>query len=90
MKKFPINLLKIDQTFMRDLQSERGDSVIVEASIALAQKLNLETVAEGVETEAQLNFLRNCHCGIAQGYYICRPMPATEVVGWLEQYNQVA
>lgn len=90
LKKFPINVLKIDQTFIRDLLAERGDSAIVEASIALAQKLNLEIVAEGVETEAQLNFLRNCHCGIAQGYYICRPMPATEVVGWLEQYNQVA
>lgn len=90
LKKFPINLLKIDQSFIRDLQAEQGDSAIVEASIALAQKLNLEIVAEGVETEAQLNFLRNCHCGIAQGYYVCRPMPAGDVAGWLEEYYPVA
>ena len=90
LKKFPINLLKIDQGFIRDLQTERGDSAIVEASIALAQKLNLEIVAEGVETEAQLNFLRSCHCGIAQGYYVCKPMPANEVAEWLDGHYLVA
>lgn len=90
LKKFPINSLKIDQTFIRDLQTEQGDSAIVEASIALAQKLNLEIVAEGVETEAQLIFLRNCHCSVAQGYYVCKPMPADDVSGWLEQHYQVA
>jgi PAS domain S-box/diguanylate cyclase (GGDEF) domain len=90
LKKFPINLLKIDQTFIRDLQAERGDSAIVEASIALAQKLNLEIVAEGVETEAQLNFLRNCHCGIAQGYYVSRPIPGDAVAEWLEGSSMVA
>lgn len=90
LKKFPINLLKIDQAFIRDLQTEQGDSAIVEASIALAQKLNLEIVAEGVETEAQLNFLRDCHCGIAQGYFVCKPMPANEVATWLDGHNLVA
>lgn len=90
LKKFPINLLKIDQAFIRDMQTEHNDSAIVEASIALAQKLDLEIVAEGVETEAQLNFLRNCHCGIAQGYYVCRPMPANEVAGWLDSHHLVA
>jgi diguanylate cyclase (GGDEF)-like protein/PAS domain S-box-containing protein len=90
LKKFPINLLKIDQTFIRDLQTERGDSAIVEASIALAQKLNLEIVAEGVETEAQLNFLRDCKCGIAQGYYVSRPIPGDAVAKWLESSPLVA
>lgn len=90
LQKFPINLLKIDQTFIRDLQTERGDSAIVEASIALAQKLNLEIVAEGVENEAQLNFLRECRCGIAQGYYVSRPMPGEMVAEWLENGCLVA
>jgi diguanylate cyclase (GGDEF)-like protein/PAS domain S-box-containing protein len=84
LQKFPINLLKIDQTFIRGLQAERGESAIVEASIALAQKLNLEIVAEGVETESQLNFLRACHCDIAQGYYVGKPMPAERVAAWLD------
>src|SRR5690606_710093 len=84
LKKFPINLLKIDQTFVRDLQKNEGDSAIIEISITLAQKLNLEIVAEGVETETQLNFLRDSQCGIAQGYFVSKPMPAAVMTEWLQ------
>jgi len=83
LKKFPVNVLKIDQTFVRDLQQDKGDSAIIEASVALAQKLHLEIVAEGVETEDQMNFLRECHCGMAQGYYLSKPMPADLLPQWL-------
>lgn len=85
LKKFPINVLKIDQTFVHDLNRNQGDSAIIEASVTLARKLNLEIVAEGVETQDQLNFLRDCHCGIAQGYYLSRPMPAKHLPDWLAQ-----
>lgn len=86
LKKFPIHVLKIDQTFVRDLSRNPGDSAIIEASVTLARKLNLELVAEGVETEDQLNFLRDCRCGIAQGFYLSRPMSAAHLPDWLAEH----
>ncbi|WP_428606839.1 EAL domain-containing protein [Sedimenticola sp.] len=74
LKQFPLNVLKIDQTFVGDLGRDRSDEAIVEASISLAQKLGLETVAEGVETREQLAFLQTRGCNMVQGYFLSRPL----------------
>lgn len=78
LKRFPLNVLKIDRAFVNDLGQDPGDAAIVEASISLGQKLGLEIVAEGVETSEQLEFLRSRHCDLVQGYYLGRPLPGAD------------
>lgn len=78
LKRFPINVLKIDRSFMHDLPGE-GEAFIT-AIISMAHSLGLSVVAEGVETAEQLRFLREAGCDIAQGYYFARPMPVAQVV----------
>jgi predicted signal transduction protein with EAL and GGDEF domain len=78
LKKFPIHTLKIDGSFIRDILSNQDDEAIVTAIIAMAKKLKLQVVAEGVETEEQLIFLRQQKCDMAQGYLISRPVPPEE------------
>ena len=78
IKHFPIDRLKIDQSFIRDLMSDPSDAAIVQAIISLGDKLNLDVIAEGVETPEQLEHLRAAGCLEAQGYYFGRPMPASE------------
>jgi EAL domain-containing protein (putative c-di-GMP-specific phosphodiesterase class I) len=79
LKRFPISSLKIDQSFVRDIASDADDAAIVIAIIAMAESLKLNTVAEGVETVAQLDFLREHGCRTAQGYYFGRPSPAADI-----------
>ena len=76
LKRFPAQTLKIDRSFVRDLPDDRDDANITKALVALAHNLGMEVVAEGVETEAQLDFLRKIGCDEAQGYFLGRPMPA--------------
>lgn len=85
LKNFPLNVLKIDQSFIRDLSEDASAAIIVEASISLGHKLGLAVVAEGVETRAQLDFLRAQGCDAAQGYYFSRPVPASEIPALLTQ-----
>jgi diguanylate cyclase (GGDEF)-like protein/PAS domain S-box-containing protein len=85
LKLFPINRLKIDRSFIKDLETDSDDAAIAAAIIALAHKLGKEVIAEGVETEGQLNFLRDQQCDIIQGYFFSRPLPATEVAIFLRQ-----
>jgi EAL domain-containing protein (putative c-di-GMP-specific phosphodiesterase class I) len=78
LKRFPINTLKIDKSFIRDLTEESKDAAIIRSIITLAESLNLEVVAEGVETVEQLTFLSQQQCNIAQGYHLAKPMPSDE------------
>ncbi|MBX3639006.1 MAG: EAL domain-containing protein [Nitrosomonas sp.] len=84
LKCFPLDVLKIDQTFVRDIINDSDDAAIVEASISLAHKLGLEVIAEGVETEQQLAFLNMRGCDLVQGYYLGRPMPMPQVIELLQ------
>ncbi|MFZ3127253.1 MAG: EAL domain-containing protein, partial [Rhodoferax sp.] len=83
LKRFDIDKLKIDQSFIRDLASDADDAAIVNAIIHMAHSLNLKTVAEGVETVAALEKLKALQCDEAQGYYFARPMPADALARYL-------
>jgi diguanylate cyclase (GGDEF)-like protein/PAS domain S-box-containing protein len=78
LMKFPITTLKIAQQFVSEIQSDSDERAIVSAIIAMAKNLNLNIIAEGVETEAHVKFLSNQKCHIMQGYFFNRPMPAEE------------
>jgi diguanylate cyclase (GGDEF)-like protein len=85
LKRFDVDKLKIDRSFMRDVLEDAGNTAIVSAIIQIARSLNLKTVAEGVEDERVLAYLRSQHCDEAQGYYFARPMPAAELSAYLAQ-----
>jgi diguanylate cyclase (GGDEF)-like protein/PAS domain S-box-containing protein len=84
LKLFEIDRIKIDRGFVKDIESDPNDAVIVTATIGLAHALGLGVVAEGVETEAQVEFLRSKYCNEAQGYLFARPMPVAEFEALVE------
>ena len=79
LKRFAINSLKIDRSFVRDMESDANDQAIITAIIAMAHKLNLDVVAEGVETREQALLLRQFSCDQIQGYWVSRPLPAADI-----------
>jgi EAL domain-containing protein (putative c-di-GMP-specific phosphodiesterase class I) len=79
LKRFPLDALKIDRAFIRDVTENPDDVSIVVAIINLARSLRLHVIAEGVETQEQLEFLRRHGCDEAQGYYIARPMDVAAI-----------
>ncbi|MDF2446809.1 MAG: diguanylate cyclase/phosphodiesterase with sensor(s) [Moraxellaceae bacterium] len=79
LKRFPIDVLKIDQAFIRDIGTNPGDEAITRAIIAMAHSMKMEVVAEGVETEKHLDFLRKEGCDYIQGYLLSRPIPDQEL-----------
>ncbi|MEN8169109.1 MAG: EAL domain-containing protein [Pseudomonadota bacterium] len=85
LKRFPINTLKIDQSFVKDLATDSDDASIVQAIIAMGRQLDLHIVAEGVETGEQLEFLRNHGCKEVQGYFMSRPLPSDEFTKLISQ-----
>ncbi len=85
LKHFPVHTLKIDRSFVKDIATDSQDRAIIQAIIALCRGLNLKVIAEGVETEAQLEILRSLHCDEIQGYLFCYPLPADEMTQLLAQ-----
>jgi len=86
LKRFPVNTLKIDRAFITDISSDNDDVAIVEAVLGLGKHFNMKVVAEGVEDEEQLNFLKTQGCDIAQGYFISKPLSSMQYQAWLERW----
>jgi len=84
-RKFPINLLKIDSTFISDLERNTEDQTIVKAIVAMAAALKVDVLAKGVERIEQVNLLRDFGCRLAQGYHFGHPVPADEFAKLLEK-----
>ncbi len=78
LKRFPVDMIKVDRSFVRGLGQDAEDTAIVETVVLLARALNLRAVAKGIETEEQMERLRALGYPIGQGYYFARPMPAEE------------
>uniref|UniRef100_UPI003D817739 putative bifunctional diguanylate cyclase/phosphodiesterase n=1 Tax=Trichloromonas sp. TaxID=3069249 RepID=UPI003D817739 len=83
LKHFPIDRLKIDRSFVRDIHIYKDDAAIVDAIIAMGHSLGRRVLAEGVETDAELEFLRSRGCDEVQGYLYSRPLPAEALIGWM-------
>ncbi|MDP3814765.1 EAL domain-containing protein [Pseudomonas sp.] len=89
LKRFPFDVVKIDRSFVTDITHNPGDAAIAIAVIGMAQRLNLRVVAEGVETEGQLNYLRASGCDEIQGYYFSPPVPAAEFAAMLRSTKRL-
>jgi EAL domain-containing protein (putative c-di-GMP-specific phosphodiesterase class I) len=87
LKRFAVDKLKIDQSFIRDLANDPDDAAIIRAIIQMARNLNLKTIAEGVEDASTLEQLRLFQCDEAQGYYFARPMTAQAFAEFIHARN---
>jgi len=85
LKRLPVSELKLDKSFVNDLEHEASDRALADAVIGIGQALGLQVVAEGVETPGQREWLARAGCAVAQGFLFTRALPATELVGWLER-----
>jgi EAL domain-containing protein (putative c-di-GMP-specific phosphodiesterase class I) len=83
LKHFPVDKLKIDRSFIRDVAVNPDDAAITTAILSMAKSLNLKVIAEGVEDEAQMSFLRAHQCDEIQGYYFSKPLAVDKVAGKL-------
>lgn len=90
LRQFPLNTLKIDRSFVQGITNNPESATIVEAIIALAQSLKLNVIAEGVENEEQVFFLRGHGCDWVQGYLIGEPVPSDKIVRWIKRNNKVS
>ncbi|MGI3899554.1 MAG: EAL domain-containing protein [Janthinobacterium lividum] len=90
LKRFPVSWLKIDRSFVSNMETDEDAQVIVRAVVGLAHNLMLKTVAEGIETRSQLDFLTDIGCELAQGYLLAKPMAAADVPSFLEGWSGLA
>jgi len=90
LKKLPLDEIKIDRSFVQFAHQNRSDGVLVRSTIELAHELGLKVVAEGVEDEECLAFLRDAHCDMAQGYLISRPVDAAAIAALLTAPRELA
>ncbi len=86
LQKFDIDYLKIDQSFVRDIPAHKGNCTIAETIIVMAHKLGLKVIAEGIETQAQCDFLTQAGCDYGQGYFYSCPVPADQVEHLLSRH----
>ena len=89
LKRLPVDLLKIDRSFVANVANDDDDLVIVRSTVDLAHSLGLQAVAEGVENQAAMNILSSLGCDLVQGYHLCQPMPAAELRAWLQARRHV-
>ena len=89
LSRFPFSELKIDRSFIQGAPARQYIRNILKSAIEMGQRLGITTVAEGVETEAELHLLKSLGCNQAQGYLLARPMPGRELPGWVEQDSQL-
>src|SRR5581483_12010725 len=85
VKRFPIDVIKVDRSFIRDIPADTEDKALTEAIIRMAKSLRLTVVAEGVETKEQIDFLKQHACDEFQGYYFSKPIPADEFIKLLHK-----
>ncbi|MDH3918393.1 MAG: GGDEF domain-containing phosphodiesterase, partial [Rhodospirillales bacterium] len=88
LKRFPVHRLKIDRSFVRDLTTEPDDAAITEAVIKMGHSLNLKVIAEGVEMEEQVTYLRSKGCDELQGFLFSQPLPARDFARWLTSWKR--
>ena len=83
LKRFPVNILKIDRSFVVDIGKDTESQGLVEAIIAMAHSQNMKVIAEGAETEEQVEFLRSRQCDEVQGFYFSQPLPVEEFAAYM-------
>jgi EAL domain-containing protein (putative c-di-GMP-specific phosphodiesterase class I) len=89
LKRLPVNEIKVDRSFVMNMDEDEDDATIVRSTIDLGRNLGLDVVAEGVENENVWDRLRVLGCTAAQGYYLSRPVPAAELGSWLQTRRAV-
>jgi len=89
LQKLPIDFLKIDQSFVRNLETSKQSKEIVKAIVDLAHTINIKTIAEGIETMADYDYLNNVGCDIGQGFYMSKPLTSNAFVSWYSKNNGV-
>ncbi len=90
LRRLPVNILKIDQSFVRDMQTDSASLAIVASIIRLAESLGMETIAEGVETLDESELLSHQGCSLMQGYHFSKPLPVAQFESWLQQWSGIS
>ena len=88
LKRLPFDQIKIDKTFVRDVSQSMNDAAIVETIIAMAEHLNLDVIAEGVESREEMEFLYDKGCNAYQGFYFSTPLPVASLEDFLKEWTQ--
>ena len=88
LKELPVDIIKIDKSFLDETESSETSKIIIRKTVELTQELDKHVVCEGVETEAQADYLRNIACDMAQGYLYAKPMPMNEFEALLDRETE--